>query len=89
MTAGFVIGGTTIHDDDADAIDMDFFEKSLIEKDKTQCNPKLDPNAYANYCQMKHSASMACLDQMHRQRHVKESGMRVYCCRLVNLANRR
>ncbi|KAL7474879.1 hypothetical protein ACHAW6_000825 [Cyclotella cf. meneghiniana] len=42
-TAGFAIGGTTFHDNDADALDMDIFEKSLIEKDTAQCNPKLDP----------------------------------------------
>mmetsp|Transcript_21186 Transcript_21186/g.36425 ORF Transcript_21186/g.36425 Transcript_21186/m.36425 type:complete len:164 (+) Transcript_21186:56-547(+) len=39
-TAGVIIGSTKSQE--ACALDMDSFEKSLIEKDTTQCNPKLD-----------------------------------------------
>ena len=43
VTTGFVIGRTTIHNSNADALDIDFSKKLFIKNDTTQCNPKLDP----------------------------------------------
>lgn len=39
VATGLVAGTTT---QEAKALDMDSFEKSLIDKDTTECNPKLD-----------------------------------------------
>ena len=39
-TVGAVLIGTTT---ESNALDMDSFENSLIEKDTTECNSKLDP----------------------------------------------
>ncbi|KAL3784421.1 hypothetical protein HJC23_001305 [Cyclotella cryptica] len=41
--AGFLVFIAPSHDSDAYALDMDSFEKPLLEKDTAQCNPKLDP----------------------------------------------
>ena len=40
ITTGLIVGSIPAT---ANALDMDSFEKSLIEKDTTQCDPKLDP----------------------------------------------
>lgn len=41
-TVGAAVPGLVGMPRKADALDMDSFEKSLIEKDTAECNPKLD-----------------------------------------------
>jgi hypothetical protein len=41
--SGFVVLPSSSQSGIANALDMDSFENSILKKDTTQCNPKLDP----------------------------------------------